>query len=55
MPVDGKIAEVNSALEDSPELINEDPYEMGWLVEIVMDNPSQLDSLLSKEEYENEL
>jgi glycine cleavage system H protein len=55
MPVDGKIAEVNSALEDSPELINEDPYELGWLVEIVVVNPSQLDSLLSKEEYENEL
>ena len=55
MPVDGKVTEINSALEDTPELINEDPYEKGWILEIEMVDPSQAESLLSKEEYENEL
>lgn len=55
MPVDGKIVEVNSDLEDAAELINEDPYEKGWLVVVEMNDPSQLDALMSQEEYENQL
>jgi glycine cleavage system H protein len=52
MPVDGKIAEINSSLDDTPELINEDPYQKGWLVVIEMNDPSQLEGLLSKDDYE---
>lgn len=55
MPVDGKVIEVNGNLEDTPELINEDPYEKGWLIVIEMNNPAQLNELMSKEQYEKEL
>ncbi|MCD6216377.1 glycine cleavage system protein GcvH [bacterium] len=55
MPVDGKIVETNAALEDAAELINEDPYEKGWLIVVEMNDPSQLDALMSKEEYEAQL
>lgn len=51
-PVGGKIVEVNSALLDSPELVNSDPYGEGWMVVIEMEDPSQLDDLMSAEEYE---
>lgn len=50
-PVSGTIAEVNESLEDEPELINEDPYDKGWIVKIEMSDPSELDALLSVEEY----
>jgi glycine cleavage system H protein len=49
-PVSGKVVAVNSALEDSPELLNEDPYA-NWMVEIEMSNPSEVDELLGPEEY----
>lgn len=52
-PVSGKVVEVNSELEDSPELVNSSPYEQGWMIVVEMDDPSQVDSLLSAEEYEN--
>ncbi len=55
MPVDGKIVETNADLEDTAELINEDPYEKGWLIVVEMNDPSQLDALMSKEEYEAQL
>lgn len=55
MPVSGKIIEINSALEDAAELINEDPYEKGWLIVVEMNDPSELDDLMSKEEYEKQL
>lgn len=54
LPVDGEILEFNDAVNDSPELINEDPYGKGWIVKIKIKNPSQLEDLLSAEEY-NEL
>jgi len=38
-------------LEDEPELINEDPYDKGWIVKIEMSDPSELDELLSVEDY----
>ena len=54
-PVTGTIAEVNEDLADSPEIINEDPYGNGWLVVIDMGDPSELNDLMSKAEYEHYL
>lgn len=52
-PVDGEILEINEELEDNPELVNEDPYGEGWMVKVKLSDTSQLDSLLSAEEYKN--
>ena len=51
MPVDGVILEINEELLDSPELINADAYE-NWIVKIEMTDISQLDDLMTSEEYE---
>jgi len=51
MPVSGKIVEINTALEDSPESVNKDPYNSGWMVKIEMSDPSEVDSLLDAEAY----
>ena len=51
-PVSGTIVKVNTELEDSPELINESPYDQGWIVEIELAEGTQLDDLMSEEEYE---
>lgn len=51
MPVSGEILEMNEALADAAELVNKDPYGEGWLVKIKMTNPSELDQLLSAEDY----
>lgn len=50
-PVSGEVIEVNNALEDSPELVNNDPYGDGWLFMVQMSNPDELDGLLSAEAY----
>ncbi len=50
-PIDGEIAEVNEALEDDPELVNSDPYGEGWMVKIKVSDSSQLEQLLSADEY----
>ena len=50
-PVSGEISEVNEELNDSPDLINKDPYGNGWMVIIKMSDPSQLSLLLSKDAY----
>lgn len=50
-PVSGEIVSVNSELEDSPQLVNEDPYGKGWIFKIKMSNPAELKALLSAEEY----
>ena len=50
-PVSGKIIKVNEKLEDSPETINESPYDAGWLVEIEMENKSEIDQLLNADAY----
>lgn len=52
MPVDGTVLEMNKALEDAPELVNDDPYNEGWMVKISISNPNQLESLLSPQDYE---
>jgi glycine cleavage system H protein len=50
-PVTGEVIEANGALEDSPELVNTDPYGDGWLFRIQLSDPSELDGLLSPEAY----
>lgn len=52
MPVGGKVLEVNPALEDKPELVNEDAYGAGWLVKIAVANAAELDLLLPAAGYE---
>lgn len=51
-PVSGEVIEINTALGDSPELINDDPYEEGWMIKIRLSDPGELDKLLSPKEYE---
>ena len=43
MPVNGKVIEVNSSLEDNPEVVNDDPYGEGWIIKIEVSNPSDID------------
>ena len=50
-PVSGVVVEVNEELQDSPELINEEPYEGGWIVKVKMSDPAELDDLKDAEEY----
>jgi glycine cleavage system H protein len=50
-PMSGEIVEVNAALSDAPETINDDPYGQGWLVKVKLSNPGEKDSLLSAEDY----
>jgi glycine cleavage system H protein len=51
MPVDGEVVKANPALEDTPELVNSEPFEGGWMIRVKMDDPSQLDALMSADEY----
>ncbi len=51
MPLSGKIVEVNEDLLDSPELINDDPYEEGWIVKIEFEDETELDELMDNEDY----
>ena len=51
MPVDGDVLEVNAALEDSPELINSDPFGDGWMIRIKVGDAAQLEELLSADDY----
>ncbi|KJY82870.1 glycine cleavage system protein H [Vibrio galatheae] len=54
-PISGEIVEINEELEDSPELINEEPYEGGWIVKVKMSDASELDNLKDAEEYLNSI
>ncbi len=51
VPVSGAVVEVNDALPDSPETINEDPYGDGWMVKVEMSDPDDLKDLMSADEY----
>lgn len=51
-PVTGTVVEVNTALEDDPEIINDDPYDQGWIYKIKPSNPEELESLLDSTDYE---
>jgi glycine cleavage system H protein len=50
-PVDGEVVAINSNLDPNPEIINSDPYNGGWMVEVELSDPSQIDGLLSAAEY----
>ncbi|EGA68662.1 glycine cleavage system protein H [Vibrio sinaloensis DSM 21326] len=54
-PITGEIVEINEELEDSPELINEEPYEGGWIVKVKMSDASELDNLKDADEYLNSI
>ena len=51
-PLSGEVLAVNEAVSETPELINEDPYEAGWLVRVRLSDPSEKDSLLSAAAYQ---
>ena len=50
-PVTGKVVEVNDPLSDAPETINEDPYEEGWMIQVEVSDPKDLDDLLTAKAY----
>lgn len=50
-PVSGKVAEVNAALNDSPQLVNEDPYGQGWMIKVETNDPAELETLLCAADY----
>lgn len=50
-PVSGEVVEVNGAVVDAPQMVNDAPYEAGWLVKIKPDDPTQLEQLLTAEQY----
>ena len=50
-PVSGTIVAVNEELSDSPELVNESPYETAWMIKVELSNPSEVDALLNAEAY----
>ena len=52
MPIGGEVLEINPLLESSPELVNKDPYGEGWLIRISINDPAELDGLLSADEYQ---
>ncbi len=51
MPISGEVLEFNTALEDTPETVNNEPYDSGWIIKIKIDDPSQLKNLLSADQY----
>ncbi len=51
-PVSGKVVEVNEELGDSPEFVNESPYEQAWMVVVELSNTSEVDELMTAEQYE---
>ena len=53
MPVEGKVLELNAALEDQPELVNADPYGKGWILKVAVAYASQLDELMPADKYKN--
>jgi glycine cleavage system H protein len=51
MPVSGEIVAINDALEDAPELVNNKPFADGWMIEVKLDDSSELDALMDKDAY----
>ena len=51
MPVSGEIVAINDALEDAPELVNDTPFADGWMIEVKLDDMSELDALMDKDAY----
>ncbi len=52
-PVSGELTEVNAELEDDPELVNNEPYGAGWMAKFKLSDSTELDSLLSAEDYQD--
>jgi glycine cleavage system H protein len=50
-PVSGEVIDINAEAIDNPELVNSDPYSSGWLLRVRMEDPAELDDLISEEEY----
>jgi len=50
-PLSGEVIAFNEALEDTPEAVNSDPYGEGWMIKIKLSDPSEIDDLLSDEDY----
>ena len=53
MPIKGKVLEINSDIESTPEIVNEDPYGKGWIIKIEIPEEQDISNLLSDEEYRN--
>ena len=53
MPLSGEILEFNESLETNPEKVNEDPYNEGWMIKLKISDLSEMDDLLSAEDYQN--
>jgi len=53
MPVSGEVLELNSEIENSPDLVNSDPYGKGWMIKVRLTDPSQVNGLLSADEYKS--
>lgn len=51
LPLSGEIVEFNTDLEQNPEVVNADPYGAGWMIKVRLSNPSEIESLLSVEDY----
>ncbi len=51
-PVTGEVVEVNDSLPDSPETVNQDPHGEGWMIKVRLDDPSELDNLMSADDYD---
>jgi glycine cleavage system H protein len=51
LPVSGEIIEKNEGLDNDPQNVNEDPYGKGWMIKVKMSNPSEVDALLSADDY----
>lgn len=52
MPMSGEVLEVNAALEEHPELVNNDPYGEGWMIRVRISDPAEMDSLMDAAAYE---
>ena len=55
MPVSGKVLEKNEDIEATPDSVNHDPYGAGWMVKVEVSNTSEIDNLLSADEYKNHI
>ncbi|MFQ5472889.1 MAG: glycine cleavage system protein GcvH [Dehalococcoidia bacterium] len=54
-PVTGEVVDINSALEDSPELVNDSPYAEGWMLRVRLSDPSEVEKLLDANQYDEYL
>ncbi len=55
MPISGEVVEINEKLEDSPEVVNQDPYGDGWMIKIKVSNADEANELMSADDYKNQI